>query len=180
MIYATLEVVGVKEAVRELQRVDKRARRQLTVNYRRITEPVIRDAKSMVPLGTPISGWGRSWTTKSGQKLLPWDSEVADDYIKAKVSGKKPREWAGYMSNLTTFIVSWYGAINTVYDIAGRESRGKTVSGRNMIAGLEAKKGKASRVLWPAYLANRDEVEKQMRLLLEDLMQQINRNLVVR
>lgn len=180
MIYASLEVVGVKEAIRELQRVDKSARRQLTKDYRRITEPVISDAKSMLPLGTPISGWGRSWTTKSGRQMLPWDSAIADDYIKAKVSGKKPREWAGYMSNLATFIVSWSGAINTVYDIAGRKSRGATPSGRNMIAGLESKKGKASRVLWPAYEANRDQVEKQMRLLLEDVMRQVNRNLVLR
>lgn len=180
MIYASFEVVGVKEAIRELQRVDKSARRQLTKDYRRVTQPVISDAKSMLPLGTPISGWGRSWTTKSGRQMLPWDSAIADDYIKAKISGKKPREWGGYMSNLATFIVSWSGAINTVYDIAGRKSRGETVSGRNMIAGLEAKKGKASRVLWPAYEANRDQVEKQIRLLLEDVMQQVNRNLVVR
>lgn len=180
MIHASLEVVGVKEALRELNNIDKKARRKVTQDFKRITNPVIKDAKSMLPMGAPISGWDRSWTTKSGRQMLPWDSAIADDYIKAKVSGKKPREWAGYMSNLATFVVSWSGAINTVYDIAGRKTRGATPSGRNMIAGLEAKKGKASRVLWPAYEANRDEVEKQMRLLIEDVMQQVNRNLVVR
>jgi hypothetical protein len=84
------------------------------------------------------------------------------------------------MSNLATFIISWSGAINTVYDMAGRKSSGKTDSGKNMINGLEARFGKASRVLWPAYEMNRQEVEKQMRLLLEDVMNQVNRNLVIR
>jgi hypothetical protein len=84
------------------------------------------------------------------------------------------------MSNLATFIVSWSGAINTIYDAAGRRSRGKTLSGENMIKGLEEKRGKASRVMWPAYEMNRDEVEKQLRLLIEDVMRQVNRNLVVR
>jgi hypothetical protein len=181
MIYASLEVVGVKEAIRELQRVDKSARRQLTKDYRRITDPVIDDAVRKLPSGKPpISGWGRNWKTKSGQQMLPWDTSIGANLMKAKVSGKKPREWAGNMTNLATFIISWSGAINTVYDMAGRKSRGNSVSGRNMIAGLEAKKGKASRVLWPAYEANRDQVEKQMRLVLEDVMQQVNRNLVVR
>jgi hypothetical protein len=178
MIYGTITVYGVKDALRELNSIDKRARRKVTADYKKITNPVIKDAKSLLPFGTPISGWGRRWTTKSGQQLLPWDSAIGDDYIKARVSGKRPREWNGYMSNLATFIIQWSGAINTIYDIAGRESRGSTPQGRNMIAGLESKKGKASRVLWPAYEMNRQEVEKQMRVLLEDVMAQVNRNLV--
>lgn len=179
MIYGTIQVYGVKDALRELNSFDKRARRKVTADYKKIVRPVIDEAKSRLPLGVPIRGWNRSWTTKSGQKLLPWDSTIADDYIKARVSGKKPREWSGYMSNLATFIIQWSGAINTIYDIAGRESRGATPQGRNMIAGLEMRKGKASRVLWPAYEANRDAVESAMRDLLNDVMAQVNRNLVL-
>jgi|688.fasta_scaffold556951_2 hypothetical protein len=181
MIHATIEVYGIKEALRELNTIDKKARRKVTTDFKRITDPIVNDAVRKLPSGKPpISGWGRNWKTKSGQQMLPWDTSIGANLIKAKVSGKKPREWAGHMSNLATFIISWSGAINTVYDMAGRKSSGKTDSGKNMINGLEARFGKASRVLWPAYEMNRQEVEKQMRLLLEDVMNQVNRNLVIR
>ena len=169
VIHTEIKMVGIKEAVKELNNIDKAARRELTREYKRIVEPVISEAKQRIPLGAPVSGWERSWTTKSGRQLLPWDSAVADDYIKAKVSGKKPREYNGMMSNLAVFSIAWAGAINTIYDLAGRTSRGATKAGANMIRGIEARKGKASRVLWPAFDANRDEVMSRMQDLLDKL-----------
>ena len=168
-VYAEMQFVGLKDAVKELNNIDKSARRQLTRDYKEIVAPVITEAKQRIPLGTPISGWERAWTTKSRKQLLPWDGAVADDYIKAKVSGKRPREYNGMMSNLAVFSIAWAGAINTIYDLAGRTSRGATKSGANMIRGIEAKKGKASRVLWPAWQANQDEVMRRMQRLLDDL-----------
>jgi len=172
--YVTIEVAGIKEAVRELQRTDKRARRQLTVNYRKIVAPVISDARAMVPLGPPISGWGRSWTPKGGQQLLPWDGNYANDHISARVSGKRSTQFGDFTRNLATFVIRWDGAIETIYDIAGRESQGNTPQGRNMIAGLRKKRGAPSRVMWPAILKNKTEVEQRMRVLLQDLMRQIS------
>lgn len=173
VVYSEIKMVGIKEAVKELNNIDKSARRELTREYKRIVEPVITEAKQRIPFGSPLSGWDRSWTTKSGRQLLPWDGAVADDYIKAKVSGKKPREYNGMMSNLAVFSIAWAGAINTIYDLAGRTSRGATVAGRNMIRGIEAKKGKASRVLWPAWQANSDEVMSRMQDLIDRLLERV-------
>jgi hypothetical protein len=172
-VHTEIKMVGLKEAVKELNNIDKSARRELTREYKRIVEPVISEAKQRVPLGAPISGWNRSWTTKSGKQLLPWDGALGDDYIKAKVSGKRPREYNGMMSNLAVFSIAWSGAINTIYDLAGRGSRGATQAGANMIRGIEARKGKASRVLWPAYLANADEVQQRMQQLIDDLLRRV-------
>lgn len=172
-VYAEVKIVGIKEAVKELNNIDKSARRELTREYKRIVEPVISEAKQRIPLGAPISGWNRSWTTKSGRQMLPWDGAVADDYIKAKVSGKRPREYNGMMSNLAVFSIAWAGAINTIYDLAGRTSRGATRAGANMIRGIEARKGKASRVLWPAYMANQEEVARRMQDLIDDLLRRV-------
>jgi len=172
-VYAEVQLVGIKEAVKKLNEIDKSARRELTREYKRIVEPVISEAQQRIPLGTPIRGWNRSWTTKSGQQLLPWDGAVADDYIKARVSGKKPREYNGMMSNLAVFSIAWSGAINTIYDLAGRTSRGATKAGANMIRGIESRKGKASRVLWPAYMANQEEVARRMQDLLDRLFERV-------
>jgi hypothetical protein len=176
--FASVEVVGLKEALKELNEINPKLRRDVTKEFRKIVDPVIKTAKAKVPQEPPISGWGRKWTTKSGRQLTPWVGSIGDDYIKAKVSGKKPREWAGRVTNLAVFSVAWSGAINTLYDLAGRKSSGDTERGARMIRALEARHGKASRVLWPAYEMNREEVERQTAQIVEGVMGEVNRKMV--
>ena len=172
-----LEVVGLKEALRELNQLNPKLRRDITKDYRKIVAPVIKTAKAKVPQGPPISGWGRNWKTKSGHQMTPWVGSRGDDFIKAKVSGKKPREWAGRTTNLAVFSVAWTGAVNTLYDLAGRRSNGDTERGAQMIRAIEGRYGKASRVLWPAYEMNRDEVERMTAVLVAIVLREVNRKL---
>ena len=44
-----------------------------------------------------------------------------------------------------------------------------------MVRGLEARHGKASRALWPAYRANQDEVERQVTQIIDDVMRTVSR-----
>jgi hypothetical protein len=211
MIYAEMEFVGLKEAIKALNDIDKSARRKLTRDYKEICQPVIDQAKRNIPNKAPISGWERNWhpvaTAQSSiarggfvrrtrdawaeverqerrrerrelPGALPWDQGAAERNIKARVSTKKPREalveGRTFMANLAVFTIAWSGATNAIYDLAGRTSRGATKAGANMIRGLEARHGKASRVLWPAFEANRDEVELRMQRLIDDVLRQVN------
>ena len=174
-VYSQIKVVGLKEAIKALNDIDKKARRQLTKDYKQIVDPVIKEARRRVPGDGPISGWERNWKTRSGRQVLPWVGATGERYIKAKVSGKKPREYNGMMANLAVFSIAWGGAINTIYDLAGRTSRGATRAGANMIRGLEARHGKASRVLWPAYDMHREDVVKGIQGLIDDVMRQTSK-----
>jgi hypothetical protein len=93
--FASVQIVGLKEALKELNEIDPKLRREVTKDFRKVVDPVIKTAKAKVPQAPPISGWGRNWKTKSGHQMTPWIGSRGDDFIKAKVSGKKPREWAG-------------------------------------------------------------------------------------
>ena len=170
-----LEIVGLKEALRELNSLDKNARRAITRDFKRICKPVVDAAKRAVPKEAPISGWNRTWRPSSNYQALPWKSALATSRIQAKVSGKTPREFQGRMTNLAVFSIAWAGAINTIYDLAGRGGRGETAAGANMIRGLEARRGKASRVLWPAYEGNKSEVERELADIIDDVMRQTSR-----
>ena len=172
-----LEIVGLKEALRELNNLDKKARREITRDFKRICKPVIDAAKRAVPKDAPISGWNRTWRPSSNYQALPWKSTLATSRIQAKVSGKKPREYNGRMTNLAVFSIAWAGAINTIYDLAGRGGRGDTAAGVNMIRGLEARRGKASRVLWPAYEGNKEQVEQELTQIIDDVMRQVSREI---
>jgi hypothetical protein len=172
-----MEVVGLKEALRELNQLNPKLRRDITKDYRKIVAPVIKTAKAKVPQQAPLSGWERNWTTKSGHRMTPWNGARGDDFVKAKVSGKKPREWAGRTTNLAVFSVAWSGAINTLFDLAGRKGMGETERGAVMIRALEARYGKGSRVLWPAYEMHRDEVERMTAVIVAVVLREVNRGL---
>ena len=61
--HVELKVVGIKEALKEVQSMDKKLRRQFTRDYKQIVKPVVDDATNTVKdiPAEPMSGWGRSW-----------------------------------------------------------------------------------------------------------------------
>ena len=171
---ATIEVAGVKEALAALNRIDKSARRELTRNYKKIVQSVVDDAQQAVPLGNPISGFGRNWTTKSGFQMLPWG--LVQDTVVAGVSGKKVREFAGGLSNLATFYVRFQGPTATLFDMGGK-GKVPTPQGNRMVKALSEKFRPPSRVLWPAYERNADNVVEAVKQLVDDLMQRVQKEL---
>ena len=181
MIAANMQIVGLKAALKELNEINPKLRRKVTTDFKKITAPVEQAAKRIIPHAPPLSGWARGWKTKSGYEMLPangWQGAKADRYIKSKVSGKKPREYAGVASNATVFKIQWSGMVNTVFDLSGRSNKnGDTIQGEIMIRALERKFGKASRVLWKAYEMNREQVERQTRELTKQVMAEVGKNL---
>ena len=169
-----IEVVGIKEVLREINQIDKEARRQITREFKKITAPVVSEAKSRSPKEPPISGWGRSWKTQSGFQMLPWQSNAASKLIDTKVSGKRPREYQGVVRDLAVLIIRWRGTVNTLFDMS-RDS--KTPQGENMIRGLNARYGQASRVMWPAYEQHADKVEEEIRDQIDRVMAMVNRKI---
>jgi len=214
-VYASVEVVGLKEAIKELNRMDKTLRRQITRDYKAIVGPIAQDAKAAIDQipDQPMSGWARNWnpatarTRKSrpwrfqGSRqrrdawtesmrdaraqeaavsggVLPWDNAPAKRMIKMKINTKQPREFAGAVRNLQVFTISWLGAANEMFEMAGRESAGKTPQGRQMIQTLNSRYGRPGRILWNSYEKNRDVVDKELLKLVERVMAAVNRKAV--
>ena len=181
MINADAEIVGLKEALRELNQLNPALRRQVTKDFQKICKPVIDAAQQNLPTRPPMSGWGRKWTTPSGFEMLGpggWSGAAAKKFIKAKVSGKRPRSYAGRMENATVFMIRFAGMANTVFSVAGRDNpRGNTDAGAQMIKVLEHRYGKPSRVLWPAYEANIAKVQEQVMELTKQVMAEVGKKL---
>lgn len=208
-VYCSVEVVGLKEALKELNRFDKKLRRQITRDYKAITKPIEQDAKAELNrIGDkpPLSGWGRSWNPAKTRKpfggkkvrdiwskveaeerrqqaiasggVFPWDTDAAKRMVKAKINTKQPREFAGKLQNLQIFTLSWLGAANEIFEMAGRESAGKTPQGKDMIAALNSRWGQPGRVLWKSYEKNKEVVDKEMRDLVQRVMAAVNRTAV--
>jgi len=199
-VNTTIEIVGIKEALRELNKIDKKARRDLTKRFQEVCKPVIQEIISKFPTQAPMSGWKRGWDTRkkidpSDQSdiaievraavakkkrqggttggVLPWDAKPKD--VKAGISGKKPRSFRGQTQHLATFFIRWNGPGARLFDISGRASNGQG-SGRTMINTLNARYGKASRIMWPALERRMATVEEAVQSIVNDLMEQVNRD----
>ena len=171
-VSADLQVVGVKEALRELNRMDKVTRRELTKDFKRVTQAVVDDATQAIPLRDPMSGWARSWTTASGFQMFP--AEFREDTVIAQVSGKRPKEFGGYVQNLAIFLVKFRGPHAVLLDQTGA-GKTPTERGQRMARVLSERLGRGpSRILWPAYERNAETVVAEVERIVADVMRYVS------
>jgi hypothetical protein len=164
-VSAKIEVVGLKDALKTLNKIDKSLRREITKDYKKIVQPVIDDANKLVPSNAPLSGMARNWSTKSGFKMLPWVPGFKQK-IQAKINTRNIKEYGGNKTNVGTFNIQWQGATGTMFDMS--------MSGR-LGAALTARYGSRSRVMWKAYEQNQSDVMSEMEKLVKLVMEEANR-----
>lgn len=195
----TIEIAGIKDALRALNGIDKSARRDLTRRYKEVMSGVVTAIQQAMPKNAPMSGFNRSWDPsgkrpvsqrtfsrdivagleaqerrESGaNQILPYGFRPGQ--ITAGVSGKKPRRHAtaGFYSHLATFYIRANNASLELFDMAGKAG-GKTKQGEQMIRVLTARFGKPSRVMWPIYEQKRPSIEDAVRRIVDDLMRRVN------
>ena len=161
-----VEVLGLKEALRELNTMDKKLRRQITRDFKQIVQPVVGKAESMLPTGAPLSGMARSWIGKSGADIMSWNDERVRKNLKAFTSGKKVRDApGGFRQNLGVFGIKWLGPQATALDMLAKGV---------MADNLTDRFGPPSRIIYKAYESASDEVEQQVKELVNKVMELTN------
>lgn len=171
-----ISIVGAKEALRELNKIDKVARRQVTKDYASIVETVISDARALTPDRPPLSGMGYRWNPGNRGDVFPYNDAKSDRSMKAFVSGKKPRQYGAYTSDLAVFGIRWSNSAALVSEMSGRGPV-PTVKGRQMVEALNRRYGTPGRFLWKAYLRHKDEVERRVEILIKDVMRKVQKGI---
>ena len=127
---ARIEVVGVKDTVKALRKLDPEFRKEFNRGIKEVVAPTIAAAKSAYP-PMPLSGMQRAWIQGAAQKL-PWDAAKVRQGVKVKVSTRR-------YSNSVVYITQANPA-GAIFEVAGEGNRfGANLRARN------------SKVLWPAY-----------------------------
>jgi hypothetical protein len=189
--FGTVEVVGIKEALREINNYDKRLRRQLTVQYADIMRSVTDEATRLIPVRPPMSGWEREWTPRSGSAdfrqnrlVLPWGFKSGSSRrnlrpVKPFLSGKTPKTTNGYTRNLAVMGYRWSETHAVLFD---QTRGGNTPQGQQMTKVLNQRYGTASRAMWRAYVKAGPDVQDEIRRLVQKIMRQasaVTRNVKV-
>lgn len=188
----TVGVVGLKESLKELNKIAPTLRRQITKDYIQIMQPVTNTVQKIIPTIPPVSGMSKGWKTKSGAEILPasgWNGNKAQKLLKPKINTRKVKEFRGQKENVGTFGLVLKGNVNTIFDMAGRKSSGNTdvfsrvgshgrrvgtVGGPQLIAMLQGRYGGASRAVWAGYERSKNDLDREMEKLVKRVMNLVN------
>jgi hypothetical protein len=167
-VEARIEVFGLGQALKDLNKIDKALRRDITKDYKRVTSGLVSDIQSAIPLNYPLSGWQRQWRLRGEYEVFPWPT---DHSVKAYINTKAPKEVFGGKVNLSTFAIKWMGAAASFFDFSSSNRMGEA---------LTAKYGDPSRVVWKQYEANKSELETEMARIVDRVGEALSRDLSAR
>jgi hypothetical protein len=179
-----VQVFGIKEDLKTLNKLAPDLRRQITKDYRALMQPTISDARNNLPTGigvTVMRGFGRKW-----RHIFPWDKAIANRNISVKIDTRRARQRnmdkGAQYETLSAFIIQQKNPAGIVFDIAGRGGRSSSSQKRKngtfewnntLIENMDKTFGKASRSMWPAVEANTDNIEAAIKNITEEVERQL-------
>jgi hypothetical protein len=177
------QVIGVKNLQAILKESDRKMLRSTQAMMRKAASPMTAQAKSMTPKESPLSGFSHAGRTGWRQ------SEVLGG-IKATIGGRAVSRTVWPLLSLTQS-----SPMGMIYDWAGRAGGSKkkprsapyaartrghanTSQGAAMIKNLprfgSVKGSQYSRVLFPAFVATRDDVVRAVQDGVDEVARQLN------
>jgi hypothetical protein len=166
----SITIVGIKEALRELQKMKPELAKEIKKEYKSIVKVLVDDIKSTIQ-ERPLSGFARAWEYK-GRQIGPWDQSAVIKSIVPRFSNRKKG------NSLAVFSVTMKSPFGAVADMAGRKNAPETAWGAFMIRALSSKFGKPSRGMWPAYERNSAEINNNLEKVVDKIIDATNRRLV--
>lgn len=160
---ANVEIVGVKEAIRSLNKIEPGLRKQFAAEVTRIAQPAIQEAQSRYQgRGLPLSGMARKWSS-NGRRIFPYDVAKAVKGVKVKLEGDR--------RTVATIVITQSDAGTAVFESAGRkqdnplgQSLGNLSPGRTRIIGpaVYSKSREISKQIYDASMEVVRRVQKEL------------------
>ena len=158
------DLVGVRQAVASLNKIEPGLRKQFAAELNQIAAPPIQEAqRRYMHLGVPLSGMARPWSN-NGRKLFPFDPRKAAKGVKVKLDTRR---------NATSVIVIQQGdAGAAIFETAGRKNSNTLATnlGKNPGQGR-------TRLFGPAVYSKIREVTKEMERATLRVINRVNREL---
>jgi hypothetical protein len=162
----TTEVVGAKEAVRSLNKIEPGLRKKFAQDATRIAEPAIKEAQrryQSVGWGeTQVRGLSRRWA-QNGRTLLPYNAARASRSVKVKVEGDRRKT--------AVILIEQRDAGTAILESAGRKTDNPLGTSLGFI------KPATTRVLGPALYSKRPEITGEMEKAMLEVVRQVQREL---
>ncbi len=180
----SIQVTGIKESLKQLNRLAPDLRRQITKDYKEITQPMVNAARSATPAEPPLTGMYRKWRKVKGGR---WNNAQVDRGIGVKIDTRRARKrnlmQGVQYETLSAFSFQSNEVYGIIFDMAGRGgAEDRKFQNRNyggqeyrypwnntLIRNLNVKWGTASRYMWPTA----EDYQPQMENAIRDLTARI-------
>ena len=192
-ITGQVDVYGVQAALRELNDIDRKIRRQVTKDIKSVGNQIVQEARQMVQTqsrsdGAPLSGMRRGSLIRGREAA--WNVSEVQGGFNVRVGVRATREryvdfnQGGYTRQVVygakpyqLMVIQQKSFAGAIYDHAGAGISG--IRNTAFIANLNKEVGDAPRVIDKAVENNRTGVTAELLSIVGKVMEQTNRNLVV-
>ena len=142
----SLEVVGVRDAIRSLNKIEPGLRKQFTADATRIAQPAIQEVQKSYTK-VPLSGMARKWE-QANKKIFPFSVAKAVAGVKLKVDASREATSLIYITQTNVAAA--------VFEAAGRANQNRLGDSLGQL------RSGTTRVLGPAVFRKRKDIEGEM------------------
>ena len=168
------QVVGLKETLRDLNKLDKELSKEIRKDIRKVVQPLADAITASVPAGAPLSGMAHSGRTG-------WQNRKK---VAVKLDTRKPRRYLDRPGRTITNVIriTTKDAPTAIVDMAGKVGGGasRAAPGRrrpNFSRALTARLGPPSRFMWRTAEDSLQDVQNDIKPIIERVEKIMNREL---
>jgi len=158
---ADLEIVGLRDAIRSLNKIEPGLRKQFVADARRIAQPAVDNVRRSYTK-VPLSGMARKWS-QDGRQLFPFTVAKAQRGVQVKVDTDR-------RSDNTISIIQRDQAA-AIFETAGRRNANS----------LERSLGELSpgrtRIIGPAVYRAKPQFESELKQSIQKVLKRVQKEL---
>lgn len=158
-VTASTEIVGAKDAIKALRKLDPELRKQFNRDVKQIVAPIVDDAKNAYP-AKMLSGMERNWTQRGNQKF-PYDAKRARAGVKHKIDTRRDAQ--------SVIKIQQTDPAATIIEFAGKN--------RNPLGTALNQFGRVARFMWPAADRNTAKVLAEMERSVLDAVREVQKEI---
>ena len=162
-VNTTVEIVGLKQTINGLGKIDKELQKQFKADATAIAQPAINAAKAKYTQ-VPLSGMSRDWVSKKdGRKIKGFNVEKAKNGVQMKFDTRR--------GAVGVILIIQKDQAAAIFETAGRKT--DNTLGRN----LEPVQAGRTRLIGPAVYRARRGIEQEMSKMILDTIKVVEKDL---
>ena len=162
-VSTTITVVGVKDTINQLGKIDKELQKQFKSDATAIAQPAINAAKAMYTR-VPLSGMSRDWKQKKdGRKIKGFDVDKAKNGVQMKFDTRR--------GAVGVILVIQKDQAAAIFETAGRKNT------NSLSRNLSPVQPGRTRFIGPAVYRSRRGIEAAMKSMIVDTISAVQKKI---
>ena len=160
-VNTTVSVVGVKETINALKKIDPQLQKDFRAQANEIAQPAIQAAQDMY-IALPLSGMKYNWTSRD-RRLFPFSVDKAKKGVKLRIDTRR--------NAIGVILIEQKDPAAAIFETAGRANPNRLGDSLGFVG-----VGR-TRLIGPAVYRARRGIEKQMEKMILDTARTVRQSL---